>query len=280
MFEGNGKLNVFERPIHKLRWKQKADIDPVIIKDWNKEASQAQLSLGCSRLSGHVEEEKMRKIIEDNQVLIQTLEQAIYTEIPVSDWPHLFLVTDKQGVVLVMGGCTEVVENSRKIGIQAGTRFDMPNTGLNAITMSVKLQQPVFMRGNEHDLHLFKEWSSFCTPILTEGVALGYLNVSFPYKGSDPSMEIVLVELYLNVLKEGVFKKCPSRRRNALYEQFEAYGLTPREKQIAYYWALSRGGLQIAEMLGITESTVRSVLKIIYRKIGVSDKGQFMQLFL
>ncbi|MNN65271.1 Bacterial regulatory protein, luxR family [compost metagenome] len=93
-------------------------------------------------------------------------------------------------------------------------------------------------------------------------------------------MEIALVELYLNVIKEGVFKNCPKRRRNALYEQFAAYGLTPREKQIAYNWALNRGGLQIAEMLGITESTVRSAIKIIYRKIGVSDKGQFLRLFL
>jgi DNA-binding CsgD family transcriptional regulator len=66
----------------------------------------------------------------------------------------------------------------------------------------------------------------------------------------------------------------------AMDRRFGEYGLSPREREIAYFWALNMGGLQIAARLGIAESTVRSVIKNIYRKTGVSDKGQFMRKFL
>lgn len=274
-------MNVFQvRQSKVLRWIQKDSIDPALIELWRLEVEKAQLDLGCSRLSGHVKKEELRRILLDHQLLIQAFEQALQVESPIYDWPHLLLVTDKRGGVLAMGGSPEVLENSKRIGICAGTRFDLQHAGLNAISMAIKLRQPTFVRGEEHDLRLFKDWSCLCTPISVDGETLGYLDVSFPYKGSDPGTEVTLVELYLNVLKEGLAKKCPRRHRNALYKQFKEYGLSPREKEIAYYWALNQGGLQIAELLGITESTVRSVIKKIYQKTGVSDKGQFIRMFL
>lgn len=62
--------------------------------------------------------------------------------------------------------------------------------------------------------------------------------------------------------------------------QFESWGLTPSEQDVAM---LTLKGLAIAEIAGIrgsAEGTVKSHLHGIYRKAGVTGRGAFLSLFI
>ena len=58
----------------------------------------------------------------------------------------------------------------------------------------------------------------------------------------------------------------------------EACGLSPREGEIFMYLARGHTPAFIAKTLVISESTVRTHAKSIYRKLGVSSREQLMQL--
>ncbi|WP_420849594.1 helix-turn-helix transcriptional regulator [Paenibacillus montanisoli] len=63
-------------------------------------------------------------------------------------------------------------------------------------------------------------------------------------------------------------------------QAFDKYGLSNREKQAAYGWLMNYSALRIANEMGITEGTVRNLIKRIYAKTKISDKGQFITTFV
>jgi Transcriptional activator of acetoin/glycerol metabolism len=274
-------MNVFQiRQPHAPRWVTKENLDPAVLVRWRHEVEQSGLDAECAALTSRAGKEELRQSLRSNQLLLRAFEQAIQEARLPEEWPHLLLLTDRCGVLLETAGSPEVLENARLIGIERGIRFDLPHAGLNAIAMAVRLGRPALVRGGEHDLHLFRGWSCLCVPVAADGQMYGFLDVSYPFREGRPDTELALAEFYLQVLKERLARYCPNRRRMAMDRRFGEYGLSPREREIAYFWALNMGGLQIAARLGIAESTVRSVIKNIYRKTGVSDKGQFMRKFL
>ncbi|MNY72210.1 Bacterial regulatory protein, luxR family [compost metagenome] len=63
-------------------------------------------------------------------------------------------------------------------------------------------------------------------------------------------------------------------------QQFQMYNLTPREREVAYAWLNNQSVLKIANKMGITEGTVRNMLKKVYAKTKVGDKGQYFRKFM
>ncbi len=47
----------------------------------------------------------------------------------------------------------------------------------------------------------------------------------------------------------------------------------------AYGWLMNYSVLRIASEMGIAEGTVRSLIKKVYAKTKISNKGQFMRVF-
>lgn len=56
------------------------------------------------------------------------------------------------------------------------------------------------------------------------------------------------------------------------------YGLTPREAEILQFLGRGHGSSYIAENLVVAESTVRSHVKSIYRKIGINSREELLEL--
>jgi DNA-binding CsgD family transcriptional regulator len=57
-----------------------------------------------------------------------------------------------------------------------------------------------------------------------------------------------------------------------------AYGLTPRERQILFLLLRGDDGPAIAEELGLSNNTVRSHKKRLYRKLDVHSKQELLEL--
>ncbi|CQR58567.1 helix-turn-helix transcriptional regulator [Paenibacillus riograndensis] len=58
------------------------------------------------------------------------------------------------------------------------------------------------------------------------------------------------------------------------------YKLTGREKEVALLWFSDKSALHISNTLGISEGSVRYVVKSIYIKMNVSDRSQFAKKLL
>ncbi|WP_420069129.1 helix-turn-helix transcriptional regulator [Rarispira pelagica] len=59
---------------------------------------------------------------------------------------------------------------------------------------------------------------------------------------------------------------------------FEDYNFTPREKELLGYLVRGYSRKDIAEILGISENTVKVHLSSIYRQTGVKNKNELFKL--
>jgi len=262
------------------RWTTTANLDPAVLARWRHEFGRSGPDPGRAVLTARAGKDEWRRTLRHNRLLVRAFEPAVREGALPAEWPHLLLLTDRSGVVLSVAGSPEAAEQARRIGIECGTRFDLPHAGMNAIAAAVRLERPALVQGGEHDLRALRGWSTLCAPIAAEGRTFGFLGMGCPGRERISDAELVWIDFYLRVLKERLARHCPIRRRMDLDGRFGEYGLSPREREVAHCWALNMGGLQIAFRLGIAESTVRSMIKNIYRKTGVSDKGQFMRKFM
>lgn len=69
-------------------------------------------------------------------------------------------------------------------------------------------------------------------------------------------------------------------QKEQLEGNLNGFKLAPREKEVARLWLENRSVLYIASKYNITEGTVRNVIKKVYRKVGVQDKGDFYKKLL
>lgn len=67
---------------------------------------------------------------------------------------------------------------------------------------------------------------------------------------------------------------------DVLETRFEAWRLTPAERDVALFAIKGLSGAEIAALRGVSEGTVKAQSNAIYRKAGVSGRGQLLSLFL
>lgn len=148
--------------------------------------------------------------------------------------------------------------------------------GINAISIALETGQNVFLKGDEHQLLIFKDWLCLCCPIKVQGDIIAYMNFSrstpFIYDSIFALVSSIVSSIELELEKE----LSNNQRVQAL---FNTYCFTNRECEVAALWLQNKGALFISEQLGITEGTVRNFVKKIYTKCTVNDRGSFMKKF-
>ncbi len=65
-----------------------------------------------------------------------------------------------------------------------------------------------------------------------------------------------------------------------LEERFQAWGLTPAEKDVALFAIKGMNTTEIAGLRGVSEGTIKAQTNAIYRKAGVSGRTQLLSLFI
>lgn len=65
-----------------------------------------------------------------------------------------------------------------------------------------------------------------------------------------------------------------------LEDRFDSWRLTPAERDVALFAIKGLSGADIARLRGVSEGTVKAQSNAIYRKAGVSGRGQLLSLFL
>ncbi|WP_410512561.1 LuxR C-terminal-related transcriptional regulator [Paenibacillus sp. BR2-3] len=184
-------------------------------------------------------------------------------------------LTDEEGNILdLVCSSPDMQEDMNKAGLSHGVCLSKLYSGLNAVSLAMEMNCIGVVRGEEHSDSVFKNWNCVCAPLHLDGAVRGYVDISF-----NRGQQIEFAIPFVQQLAENVTDKWMGRNSDLQQYRLEAnlqhYKLTAREKEVACLWLLERSALYISNALGISEGTIRNMVRSIYSKMNVNDRGQF-----
>jgi len=117
-------------------------------------------------------------LTHDNTILISIFEQSIKNISSFITSNHVFLFTDPDGTLLAIISSKITTQAEMMSKIETGTSFSEESIGTNAISLAIKLKQPVYLLPEHHYCHCFKKWYCYTVPLYIWGDIKGYLDVS------------------------------------------------------------------------------------------------------
>lgn len=258
------------------RWCGLSDLDHYTVSAWEKSFKYPNAEHMPVRMSMQA----LEPILNRNREFIAMVDHDFTLLDNEIGTPHFFMVTDPNGVAIHFIGQAEMLEKLRGYNVGLGTPFAFEQAGINGISLAMRMQSTVVVQGAQHTMRLCKDWTCICSPVRIFDEIYGYIDLSFG-TDVDVTFAVPLLKKTIEELESKLKKSRQSMsRETAAYLLFEPYKLSNREKEVAFGWLQNKSALQMAHTMGITEGTVRNMLKKVYAKTGVSDKGQFFRKFL
>ncbi|WP_128083604.1 helix-turn-helix transcriptional regulator [Paenibacillus sp. DMB5] len=191
--------------------------------------------------------------------------------------PYAVFLTDRAGVILeLVCSSPELREELIRTELGTGISLCRQHSGLNAVSLAMEMDCIGVVRGDEHSDPAFADWNCICAPLQTDGRTYGYVDISF-HKKEQIEFAIPFVQQIAENITGKWMERNPGIREYRLESRFQHYRLSAREQDVARQWLLEKSALHISNELGISEGTVRNVLKNIYSKMRVSDRWQFIR---
>lgn len=214
------------------------------------------------------------KAIYSEAMVMSTREEILEISrfIPI---PYVVFLADEEGWIL------DLICSSRKLqetvdlaGLGRGINLSKRYSGLNAVSLAMEMKCIGVVRGEEHSDPAFRNWNCVCAPLVLDGGTQGYVDISFHVDQHIDFAIPFVQQLVENVAYKRMVKNegLQKFRRDAVLGE---YKLTAREKEVASLWLLDKSALHISSSLGISEGSVRNVVKSIYIKMNVNDRSQF-----
>jgi transcriptional regulator of acetoin/glycerol metabolism len=189
--------------------------------------------------------------------------------------PFVVFLTDQGGHILeLVCSSTEMQQDMSKAGLGKGACLSKPYSGLNAVSLAMEMNCIGVVRGEEHSDTTFRDWNCVCAPLQLDGLVRGYIDISFN-KGNQIEFAIPFVRQISENVADKWMAQNPDLHKYRLEASLQHYKLTAREKEVARLWVADRSALYISNALGISEGTVRNMVRSIYSKMNVNDRGQF-----
>lgn len=197
---------------------------------------------------------------------------AISQFIPI---PYVVFLADEEGWILdLICSSRSLQENMDQAGLSAGINLSKRYSGLNAVSLAMEMNLIGVVRGEEHTDAAFQSWNCVCAPLILDGGTHGYVDISF-----DSKQQIDFAIPFVQQLADNVaYKRMVNNESLQKFRRdtvFGEYRLTAREKEVAALWLADKSALHISSALGISEGSVRNVVKSIYIKMNVNDRSHF-----
>lgn len=260
------------RPAIPQNWSSKSDFSQKQWLDWKADFLGNVYTEPKMHISHNELKERLilnRKILELFRFKLGMLQGQLF-------YSHLFFLADSEGIILDIIGEDSLHNGLKPLVVKLGSSMAMESGGINAISIALKTGENIFLKGDEHQVHYFKEWLCLCCPIKIQGEVVAFLDFS----RSTPFVYDSIFALVSSIVSfiELEFEKALNNNQR-VQALFNTYSLTKRECEVATLWLENKGALYISEKLGITEGTVRNFVKKIYAKCTVNDRGSFMRKF-
>ena len=130
----------------------------------------------------------------------------------VKDIPFLLAVTDNEGYILKTYSDDSMKSRLDIMGISEGVQYNERDVGVNSISMSLLLQQPVHISGNEHFHYCLHNTSCLSVPIPLSNTTVGTLSIMTNMEHMD--------EDHSNILISTVNKANKIRITNEFYKDY------------------------------------------------------------
>lgn len=188
--------------------------------------------------------------------------------------PFLFLLADASGTVMecISSATAPAALQSQHLQLKRGVRLDRDHAGVNAISLAMETGKVSLVRGNEHSSGLLQHLNCICVPLIRGNIAEAYIDVSFE-RDREPEWALPLIVKLADSIAAAWKANDPEQAEAARLHFFDEHRLSGREREVAALWYLNKSALFIAQELGITEGTVRNVLKKIYVKLSIGDRS-------
>jgi DNA-binding CsgD family transcriptional regulator len=250
-----------------------------IVDDLDKEFNNLSCEFRQSGSSPKMENPDSIEELVPYETLIDVLHSELAKITEFLLFPFAFLLTDRAGNIIdIVSPFESIQEKLDHFGIKGGTNLSKQFSGLNAVSLAMEVKSIAVVRGCEHNMSMFKEWNCVCAPIKVDGVICGFIDISF-----EAHRPIGFSILFIKQLSEKIVFKLKERSPKLMEYRFQEkcnlYGLSPREREVAYHWSLKKGALQISYDLNVKEGTVRNIVKNIYSKMNVSERGELIEIF-
>jgi transcriptional regulator of acetoin/glycerol metabolism len=205
------------------------DINSQILAQWKHDAERF-LNPESSMMLFRLTQKEAEKNTVDHASLLSIVRiegQTISSSLTKS---HMFLLTDRNGIVIGMkttNALTQVLEN---INLGIGTSFSMKHASVNAISVAMHLEHTTVVTGEEHYLQFFYDWICVCAPIRRAGNVIAYLDVSFQ-KGTELSLIVCLLEKIVHDVERRLEENEPDFIKECLIAKLNEYKMTSRKKR-------------------------------------------------
>jgi transcriptional regulator of acetoin/glycerol metabolism len=191
--------------------------------------------------------------------------------------PYVVFLTDRAGTILELvcssPGTRDEMDQAE---LRPGVSLCRQHAGMNAVSLAMEMNCIGVVRGPEHSGLAFQNWNCVCAPLQDDDIVYGYVDISFN-RGEPIEFAIPFVQQIAENIMEKWMEKNPEMQEYRLEAALREYKLTAREQDVARLWLLEKSALHIANDLGISEGTVRNMLKSIYSKMRVNDRWQFVK---
>ncbi|OKP98077.1 LuxR C-terminal-related transcriptional regulator [Paenibacillus sp. P46E] len=203
-----------------------------------------------------------------DQLLIEVFQHCIFNIKDHLTGPYLFLLTDKEGVLLAMDYSRNLESVVSKSPIRIGMFFTEKCCGVNAISEAIAQGCPVYLPPEDHESPFFNNWHCFSVPLVVGHEIIGYLDVS-TINAAMKSELIAIAKLIPADMLISYQVQLASQAAGQLPAQLS-------ERQLKVLKLISQGltGKAIASKLKIKECTVNHHKKIIFDKLGVQSSSE------
>lgn len=191
--------------------------------------------------------------------------------------PYVVFLTDKAGTILeLVYSSAETQAEMEQAELRPGVSLSRQQAGMNAVSLAMEMNCIGVVRGTEHTDQAFRDWNCVCAPLQDNDTVYGYVDISFN-RGEPIEFAIPFVQQIAENIMEKWMEKNPEMQQYRLEATLLEYKLTAREQEVARLWLMEKSALHIGSDLGISEGTVRNMLKSIYSKMRVNDRFQFVK---
>lgn len=214
-----------------------------------------------------LEEDELKKRLQENKKLIEVFRKCVNRVRTQLKKRYIFLLVDSEGYLLDVLYNKKIYKDITDLGIRRGTSFKEESCGTNAISLAMKLKQPIYLKPEEHYCDIFKQWYCIATPFYIDNQIVGYLDISIIEHNMADEMIGFIDLLVYKIVNE-------YKREMDLESQEDLEKLTDKQIEIIKKCAKGYTELAISMELGLKPSTVKYHKKEIIKKLRVKNFQQ------
>jgi Response regulator containing a CheY-like receiver domain and an HTH DNA-binding domain len=193
-----------------------------------------------------------------------------------NNWCAIILC-DSELVCLKIFADSQIMKTLISVGISPGAYFTEESFGTNSLAIAKKYKSLVVLDGEKHYCRMFKECHCAAAPLMDYNSRhLGFLGLCM-YDKRMAEVTLSFLKIMISSIKKELYilNLSGGRQEEELFFETSIL-LTPREREILHHIGSGLTNSEIANNLFVSQETVKTHKKNIYRKFNVNKLSELI----